>query len=860
MKIYMQKLFLGTLLLSIATISQAQDYRAQLEKATKYYSEGKFLELIEEIKHIPYSECEINYKISAHKLLAMCYLAVDSIEKSDNEISKMLTLKPNYESEPLDPLLLVDRIADVQAGILETVTFSVSKNAEDLLKTPATINVIKENDIFNRGYMNLEQMLHDLPGFDIATTSGVTYANIYQRGYRSKSTDRTLFLVDGVEENELNSNIAYTSRQYSISNIKRLEVVYGPASTMYGANAFTGVINVVTKEASDIIESGKNIGGLAQVSYGTWNTKCVDVSTAARWRKVSLLLTGRLFRSDEMNKGGKDGWEYKTPDDDTYLKLLTTTGNTAATLFEQYNGSPLFSPETDAEGNITKLIPTELAISKARQSDQRALDTTVLGSPVGYSNETDDWLMSGKLKISDFTFGFQSWRRNEGKIGWYNDKRGGSKNGAVWVPQNSFLYMKYDTYLSDNISLSIFTQYKTHKLADDTKKVEIKSYYHGSYKLKDLLENRQSEWFVNYYSRISKQMRSEIRSVYTSPKHDFNVVSGFEMRNSFIQGDYIESDTIYPSENGYPPEIAGGNHFNSLDLGYYLQSSYGIPRLPLKLTLGARIDYNKIRENGGYGTVLNPKVTAVFYPADFVFKIMYATAFKDASAFDKYATTAARKLSNPTLEPEMVNNFEISAYWGKENYNCDFVIYRSEFSDVIGTATVPYNNGTTSQFQALGSQLIQGVQMNGNFTFSNFNLYANYTYTDPVSTKQDTDSENIPIGDIAKHQINAGVNYSFLNNFNLFFRMNYVGERKTGKGTTVDTNPHTSIDPFAVFHTTLTYNDTKFIKGLSAQLIINNLFNKNYYHPGIRTADDITYASLIPQDERCFTIRLSYKF
>ena len=53
-------------------------------------------------------------------------------------------------------------------------------------------------------------------------------------------------MIDGVEENDVWLNWAYLSRQYPISNIKAIEVVYGPTGTMYGPRAFVGAINIIT--------------------------------------------------------------------------------------------------------------------------------------------------------------------------------------------------------------------------------------------------------------------------------------------------------------------------------------------------------------------------------------------------------------------------------------------------------------------------------------------------------------------------------------------------------------------------------------------------------------------------------------
>src|SRR4029079_8137540 len=149
-----------------------------------------------------------------------------------------------------------------------TVT-SVSKAKEPLAQAPATVEVITGAEIERRGYPDLEAVLRDLPGFDFSRRAGASYSNVYQRGYRSIETNRTMLLIDGVEDNDLASSTAWISRQFPLSNIDRIEVVYRPASTMYGANAFAGVINVVTKQPEQIVGEGKKLGGEARLMTTT---------------------------------------------------------------------------------------------------------------------------------------------------------------------------------------------------------------------------------------------------------------------------------------------------------------------------------------------------------------------------------------------------------------------------------------------------------------------------------------------------------------------------------------------------------------------------------------------------------------
>src|SRR5678809_1276398 len=79
---------------------------------------------------------------------------------------------------------------------------------------------------------------------------------------------------------------------YSLHNVERIEIIWGPVSALYGANAFGGVINIITKKGADInglhIESG----------FGSFNTRIERVSFGIRSGKFEFSAAGSLFDSD----------------------------------------------------------------------------------------------------------------------------------------------------------------------------------------------------------------------------------------------------------------------------------------------------------------------------------------------------------------------------------------------------------------------------------------------------------------------------------------------------------------------------------------------------------------------------------
>jgi outer membrane receptor for ferrienterochelin and colicins len=245
----------------VLAILVANEVRAQencgefkITEAQRRYSNGNFNDVFLLLNPCLEDGFTNNEKVVAYKLTAQSYLAIDSLGKATDAIRKMLLLNPSYEPEgDLAVSVKFARIVNFLKNATDRViqVSSVSKKLEDINKAPATVMVLTSEEIVQRGYIDLEALFNDLPGFDVSRTYGSTYSNIYQRGYRSSNTDRTLFMINGIEENDFWGNFVYWNRQFPITNVSRIEIVYGPASTMYGANAFLGVVNVITKQPFD---------------------------------------------------------------------------------------------------------------------------------------------------------------------------------------------------------------------------------------------------------------------------------------------------------------------------------------------------------------------------------------------------------------------------------------------------------------------------------------------------------------------------------------------------------------------------------------------------------------------------------
>ncbi|MDQ7772074.1 MAG: TonB-dependent receptor [Elusimicrobiales bacterium] len=185
------------------------------------------------------------------------------------------------------------------AELMNLEVVSASKHPEPASKAAATVRVITAEEIRERGYLTLEEALSGLPGFQFRDISGFN-SYVFLRGLPSQN-NLILLLVDGVQINELNSGGFYGGAQHNLANVKRIEVVYGPASALYGTNAVSGVVNMITRDPEDA-------GGSASFMRGTENSGAAGLSFARRYEGgTGLSFSAVMKRGDKYGMGGARG-------------------------------------------------------------------------------------------------------------------------------------------------------------------------------------------------------------------------------------------------------------------------------------------------------------------------------------------------------------------------------------------------------------------------------------------------------------------------------------------------------------------------------------------------------------------------
>lgn len=144
----------------------------------------------------------------------------------------------------------LDKSVDWQLSFAEAITvYSASRQTERIVEAPAAVTVIQPEELeLASASGQLPKVLESAPGVDF-TQSGVYDFNFNTRGFNSSLNRRILTLIDGRDPSVPFLGAAeWGALSYPLDEMSSVELVRGPGSALYGANAFNGVLNMVTKQ------------------------------------------------------------------------------------------------------------------------------------------------------------------------------------------------------------------------------------------------------------------------------------------------------------------------------------------------------------------------------------------------------------------------------------------------------------------------------------------------------------------------------------------------------------------------------------------------------------------------------------
>ena len=625
-------------------------------------------------------------------------------------------------------------------------------------------------------------------------------------------------MVNGQVDNHLWSHEAVLTRQYPISNIERVEVLYGPASAIYGPNAFLGIINVVTRDGSDLGE-GEN-GSSVDLFAGSDATWSVDGNILGKVGQVSYSLAARVFRSDEPDLSGQ--WGFLKP--------------------EQFADKGVWGPILDIEHR---------------------------GHGLGeYHDPTDDHGVTGTLSWNGTRLEWISWERKEAYGPYYAADR--AQNNGFWNKAGTRTSLSLEEDLRANLKSRSSLSYRKSRTwgvwAEASPDGEDSSFVSStlwnsvsnSYLFKQQFEVDADE--VTLMGGL-KFERKELTKAYDVPGYWDAFSSSTSAPGPLGYGAAIahSRDATYvtppPPSRDMPPD----NLALTRDLGGFVQAIWD--RSPFRFHAGLRYDHNST-----YGSSVNPRMSGVYrFSPKGALKLVYGEAFQEPAPIQLWGGWNGR-LANPELKPEKARNLEAIAMYQTERVSHDASLFFSHYQNVIKEEAA--NTGTRD---------IRGFEYRGRFTMPNviaaapdISGFLFYSFTNVTSSTRfnhaagEWEDKDTDLGDIAPHKINAGINVPAGRHWNLNLRANFVSKRKLYSRNPLRARGRT-LDPYIVLNGTVSYC----LGGFDLTIKVGNILDHSYFHPGVEQADsgdDFNARSrgfrnsLIPQPGRSVMLGLSIDY
>lgn len=187
---------------------------------------------------------------------------------------------------------------------------SAAKKEQKLGETAAAAYIITQEDLRRSGATSIAEALRMVPGLNVAQINSNSWA-VSARGFNSRFANKLQVLIDGRSVyTPLFSGVFWDVQDTLLEDVDRIEVIRGPAGTLWGANAVNGVINVLTKNAKDTqgtlitMGAGTEEQGFGAVRYGT-----------ALGEAFHVRLFGKYFNRDDFTGGGSgkdshDEWKF----------------------------------------------------------------------------------------------------------------------------------------------------------------------------------------------------------------------------------------------------------------------------------------------------------------------------------------------------------------------------------------------------------------------------------------------------------------------------------------------------------------------------------------------------------------------
>ena len=650
------------------------------------------------------------------------------------------------------------------------VVVTASGFEEDVRFAPASISVIKADEIAQRGYTDLRQVLDMVEGVDTFGATG--RFDTPAVSIRGMDDGYTLLLVDGVAQvgpgiaggmMRSFNQLANTSLP-TPSQIERIEVVRGPMSTLYGSDAMGGVINIITKKVTDEFHGSVSVGSILETTDDKSNTMKYNFNVAG---PITRDKVGMQMRGSYLKRGPSAfGVEKEKRDYDNW-NLGTRVTYTPAAGHSYYldidRGQNMRDGDFAQRGKMKPPPP----------APPHALVETKLDGDVAQRFDRMKIVLGAENKV--------------GKEG-------------TWT--NTLSFLRNEMHLDADMT-------GTAERNTPLLRIPIRSQ----------IRNNVKNDFVTFDTK------------YVTPLGDDHTLAvGARWQREGV--DYHLKRTIAPTGWAPPPFVNMMRRRSSNDNGSLSRSSWALYgedtwALTKKLvfTYGLRYDHPE-----DYDDNLSPRGYLIYMPnRNFTVKGGIATGYKaptmlQSSPVDVHLNiTGEVYRGNTGLKPERSTTEEIGFYYHNDHAtDAHLTFFHTDFRDKIDLSDPTLIGGEKVRvYENVGKARIHGVELGTDFALAP-KLRAGLNWTFLTSSIKSGANKGQPLRSTPKQAVNLKLDWMPTDATDVWMSAQYrSGMYRSKQVAGLSSTYH----PFTVLNMGVTH---KLRDGLSVQFAVNNLLNRDF--------------------------------
>ncbi len=709
--------------------------------------------------------------------------------------------------------------APEDATTLDQVVVTAAGFEQKLTDAPASISVITRVELKKRPYMTLIDAVRDLEGVDVGETSDKTGQKTIS--IRGMGPDYTLILIDGRRQNnhgDIYPN-SFGGNQFNhippLDMIERIEVIRGPASTLYGADALGGVINIITRKVSNRWTGSATLGHNIQENsdFGSDTTLDFALSGPIVEDLLGLTLRGARYERD----ASTPDYEIITAPDGTGFERSLGFGGGGKTVDNTNKefGITLSWTPTDSQSLIFDYDTSEQVYDNTPFINNLGNEAYPLGTVDGIAGLWRANPTAGYAKDQEFT-------RDQ----WAITHHGAWSFGRSFVSLSS---VETDNH-GRTLPLTVNERLLHRQIFQGT----------GDYAGMSVDERRalMVQTFLPRPKRTLQSSQYVLDAKLDMPvgENHYVVVGG-----QMIDGEL--DDGVFGMEEGND----GAGFVQDHKMWSVFVEDNWTPTDALTVTAGIRHD-----DHNTFGSHVSPRLYANYNVSEtWVLKGGVSTGFKTPKTTDLYdgvtgfgGQGVTPFIGNPELEPETSVNSEIALYWNSANagHNFNLTVFNNDFKDKIARGETnlscaqtggvrPCANlgdyellgyGTYAQSINIDEARVRGAEVAGRYEFfDGLSVRANYTWTD--SEQLSGSNKGRPLTNTAEHMFNATLDWAITGKFG----MQLIGENRSERyrGTQDAAGNMQYYKGYTVWHLGAQY---RFSDNVSFAARINNLLDEDF--------------------------------